>query len=171
MRPRASETAVHHGLGRRTAARAGRQTARRSRSSATATITRSSASTTSRSGRSRRCRPSVDHDTSPTWSPDGKRLAFIRRPGTPFGLQTQAGSGRHRQSAGASGESTRWRGRARRARRRAPARRIVDTRASPARRSAAATRCRSGSRTSRLAFARRRVDRDAGARVLAHAAE
>src|SRR5262245_1088970 len=38
--------------------------------------------------------PSVDHDASPTWSADGKRLAFIRRPGTPFGLQTQqAGNG------------------------------------------------------------------------------
>jgi dipeptidyl-peptidase-4 len=35
--------------------------------------------------------PSVDHDTSPTWSADSKRLAFIRRPGTPFGLQTQQG--------------------------------------------------------------------------------
>ena len=35
--------------------------------------------------------PSVDHDTSPTWSADSKRLAFIRRPGTPFGLQRQAG--------------------------------------------------------------------------------
>jgi dipeptidyl-peptidase-4 len=37
--------------------------------------------------------PSVDHDTSPTWSADGKRIAFIRRPGTPFGQQAQQGSG------------------------------------------------------------------------------
>ena len=35
--------------------------------------------------------PSVDHDTSPAWAADSKRLAFIRRPGTPFGLQRQAG--------------------------------------------------------------------------------
>src|SRR5438477_6289895 len=37
--------------------------------------------------------PSVDHDTSPTWSPDGRRVAFIRRPGTPFGLQAHQGAG------------------------------------------------------------------------------
>jgi dipeptidyl aminopeptidase/acylaminoacyl peptidase len=35
----------------------------------------------------------VDHDTSPTWSPDSKRIAFVRRPGTPFGQQAQVGSG------------------------------------------------------------------------------
>ncbi|MDQ6831666.1 MAG: S9 family peptidase, partial [Gemmatimonadota bacterium] len=29
--------------------------------------------------------PSIDFDLSPTWSPDSKRIAFIRRPGTPFG--------------------------------------------------------------------------------------
>jgi dipeptidyl-peptidase-4 len=28
--------------------------------------------------------PSVDHDTSPTWSNDGKQIAFIRRPGWTF---------------------------------------------------------------------------------------
>ena len=33
--------------------------------------------------------PSVDRDTSPTWSEDGKSLAFIRRPGIPFGQQIQ----------------------------------------------------------------------------------
>ena len=37
--------------------------------------------------------PSVDHDTSPTWSSDSKQIAFIRRPGTPFGQQGQQGSG------------------------------------------------------------------------------
>ena len=37
--------------------------------------------------------PSVDTDLSPTWSPDGKQLAFIRRPGTPFGQQAQQGDG------------------------------------------------------------------------------
>src|SRR5262249_7512315 len=37
--------------------------------------------------------PSVDHDTSPTWSRDGRRVAFIRRPGTPFGQQAHQGSG------------------------------------------------------------------------------
>jgi dipeptidyl aminopeptidase/acylaminoacyl peptidase len=29
--------------------------------------------------------PSVDRDTSPTWSADGRQIAFIRRPGLPFG--------------------------------------------------------------------------------------
>jgi dipeptidyl aminopeptidase/acylaminoacyl peptidase len=37
--------------------------------------------------------PSVDCDGSPSWSPDGKRLSFTRRPGTPFGLQAQTGQG------------------------------------------------------------------------------
>jgi dipeptidyl aminopeptidase/acylaminoacyl peptidase len=37
--------------------------------------------------------PSVDHDSGPTWSPDSKRIAFIRRPGTPFGLQAHQGTG------------------------------------------------------------------------------
>jgi dipeptidyl-peptidase 4 len=37
--------------------------------------------------------PSVDHDTSPTWSPDGRKVAFIRRPGTPFGQQAHQGGG------------------------------------------------------------------------------
>jgi dipeptidyl-peptidase-4 len=37
--------------------------------------------------------PSVDFDGSPTWSSDSKRLAFTRRPGTPFALQTQEGTG------------------------------------------------------------------------------
>jgi dipeptidyl-peptidase 4 len=37
--------------------------------------------------------PSVDHDVSPTWSPDGRHVAFIRRPGTPFGQQAHQGSG------------------------------------------------------------------------------
>src|SRR4030095_3826527 len=33
------------------------------------------------------------HDTSPTWSPDSQRIAFIRRPGTPFGQQAHQGTG------------------------------------------------------------------------------
>ena len=37
--------------------------------------------------------PSVDFDGAPVWSPDGKHVAFTRRPGTPFGQQAQAGEG------------------------------------------------------------------------------
>jgi len=37
--------------------------------------------------------PGVDFDASPSWSADAKRIAFIRRPGTPFGQQAQAGDG------------------------------------------------------------------------------
>jgi dipeptidyl-peptidase 4 len=37
--------------------------------------------------------PSVDFDAAPVWSPDSKRVAFTRRPGLPFGQQTQQGSG------------------------------------------------------------------------------
>lgn len=37
--------------------------------------------------------PGVDRDTNPTWSHDGKHIAFVRRPGTPFGLQSQGGIG------------------------------------------------------------------------------
>jgi len=37
--------------------------------------------------------PSVDFDASPTWSVDSRRIAFIRRPGTPFGQQVQRGDG------------------------------------------------------------------------------
>jgi dipeptidyl-peptidase 4 len=37
--------------------------------------------------------PSVDFDSSPSWSSDSKRITFIRRPGTPFALQSQAGVG------------------------------------------------------------------------------
>src|SRR5262249_21555346 len=37
--------------------------------------------------------PGVDFDNSPAWSPDSRRIAFIRRPGTPFALQSQAGIG------------------------------------------------------------------------------
>ena len=37
--------------------------------------------------------PSVDFDTSPTWSADSTRIAFIRRPGTPFAQQSQSGVG------------------------------------------------------------------------------
>lgn len=37
--------------------------------------------------------PGVDRDTNPTWSNDSKHIAFMRRPGTPFGQQSQAGIG------------------------------------------------------------------------------
>ena len=36
---------------------------------------------------------SVDRDTNPVWSPDGKKLAFLRRPGAPFGTQPSPGGG------------------------------------------------------------------------------
>src|SRR5215212_4104515 len=37
--------------------------------------------------------PSFDCDGSPMWFPEGKRLLFSRRPGVPYGRQTQQGSG------------------------------------------------------------------------------
>jgi dienelactone hydrolase len=37
--------------------------------------------------------PDADFDTSPMWSADSKRIVFVRRPGTPFGQQSHAGSG------------------------------------------------------------------------------
>src|SRR5690606_5822782 len=37
--------------------------------------------------------PSVDCDATPTWSPDGKQVAFVRRPGIPFAQQRQQGGG------------------------------------------------------------------------------
>jgi len=37
--------------------------------------------------------PSVDCDAAPAWSIDGSQLAFIRRPGVPFGMQAQEGTG------------------------------------------------------------------------------
>ncbi|HEY7236471.1 MAG TPA: prolyl oligopeptidase family serine peptidase, partial [Gemmatimonadaceae bacterium] len=37
--------------------------------------------------------PSVDCDAAPAWSRDSKRIAFLRRPGVPFGMQAQEGSG------------------------------------------------------------------------------
>ena len=37
--------------------------------------------------------PSTDFDSNPIWSPDGKQLIFLRRPGTPFGQQAQADGG------------------------------------------------------------------------------
>jgi dipeptidyl-peptidase-4 len=37
--------------------------------------------------------PSTDCDGSPTWSADSKRIAFLRRPGVPFGRQENAGGG------------------------------------------------------------------------------
>ncbi|MGD0308681.1 MAG: prolyl oligopeptidase family serine peptidase [Acidobacteriota bacterium] len=37
--------------------------------------------------------PDIDFDTSPMWTADSKRIIFVRRPGTPFGQQSQAGAG------------------------------------------------------------------------------
>ena len=37
--------------------------------------------------------PSVDCDGAPAWSMDGKQIAFLRRPGVPFGMQAQEGTG------------------------------------------------------------------------------
>ncbi len=37
--------------------------------------------------------PGVDFDTNPMWTADSKRIIFVRRPGTPFGQQSQQGSG------------------------------------------------------------------------------
>ena len=37
--------------------------------------------------------PSVDFDTSPMWTLDSTQVVFVRRPGTPFGQQSHAGSG------------------------------------------------------------------------------
>src|SRR5215469_12188142 len=37
--------------------------------------------------------PSVDFDTTPMWLPDSKHLIFMRRPGLPFGQQSQQGGG------------------------------------------------------------------------------
>ncbi len=37
--------------------------------------------------------PSVDCDANPTWSADSRQVAFLRRPGTPFGQQAQQGGG------------------------------------------------------------------------------
>jgi dipeptidyl-peptidase 4 len=37
--------------------------------------------------------PDVDFDSSPAWSADSKRIAFLRRPGLPFARQGQEGSG------------------------------------------------------------------------------
>ena len=37
--------------------------------------------------------PSVDFDTSPLWTSDGKSVVFMRRPGLPFAQQAQQGTG------------------------------------------------------------------------------
>jgi dipeptidyl-peptidase-4 len=37
--------------------------------------------------------PSVDFDSSPMWTADGKQIVFFRRPGLPFGQQAQSGVG------------------------------------------------------------------------------
>ncbi|HVL65822.1 MAG TPA: prolyl oligopeptidase family serine peptidase [Vicinamibacterales bacterium] len=37
--------------------------------------------------------PSVDFDTNPMWTADGRHIVFVRRPGLPFGQQNQQGGG------------------------------------------------------------------------------
>ena len=37
--------------------------------------------------------PSTDWDLSPTWSSDSRRIAYVKRPGTPFAQQAQPGIG------------------------------------------------------------------------------
>jgi dipeptidyl-peptidase 4 len=37
--------------------------------------------------------PSVDFDTNPMWTADGKSIVFVRRPGLAFGQQSQQGTG------------------------------------------------------------------------------
>ena len=37
--------------------------------------------------------PSVDFDTNPMWTDDGRHIVFTRRPGLPFGQQNQQGGG------------------------------------------------------------------------------
>lgn len=37
--------------------------------------------------------PGIDCDDNPHWSPDGSEILFTRRPGVPFGRQTQPGTG------------------------------------------------------------------------------
>src|SRR5690606_3632335 len=49
--------------------------------------------------------PSVDFDTAPVWSPDSRQIAFVRRPGLPFGRQGQAGTGSIGNPAGPAGRS------------------------------------------------------------------
>jgi dipeptidyl aminopeptidase/acylaminoacyl peptidase len=46
--------------------------------------------------------PSVDCDGNPVWTSDSKQIVFTRRPGTPFGLQTQEGTGGIGNPAGAT---------------------------------------------------------------------
>jgi dipeptidyl aminopeptidase/acylaminoacyl peptidase len=50
--------------------------------------------------------PSVDFDTNPMWSADSKHIIFARRPGTPFGRQTQAGAGGIGLPAGPAAQTT-----------------------------------------------------------------
>ena len=55
--------------------------------------------------------PSVDFDSSPMWTADGKSIVFVRRPGLPFGQQAQQGGGGHRRARRA-GDSSQARQRA-----------------------------------------------------------
>jgi len=47
--------------------------------------------------------PSVDRDTSPSWTSDGRSVVFIRRPGLPFGRQELGFFGRRRSRSRTQG--------------------------------------------------------------------
>jgi len=55
--------------------------------------------------------PDVDCDSNPTWSADDRRIAFLRRPGMPFGQQAQAGTGGIGNPTGSRFSATTGRGR------------------------------------------------------------
>jgi len=54
--------------------------------------------------------PGVDRDTNPIWLPDGKHLIFVRRPGIPFGMQSQGNAAIPGAPAAATGAAAGRRG-------------------------------------------------------------
>jgi len=61
-------------------------------------------------GTPRRLTKDSVHEQVPAWSPDGTQIAFIRRPGTPFGRQTQPGGAGVGNPPGPAAGSPRRRG-------------------------------------------------------------